>query len=529
MTRYLTASVLVALALTVTGCTGDGSSEADADPSGATSGAGDETGSASPSATASEPPLLWRDATGEAIGETADWTNKVELADLDSDGDVDLLFANGGDYETPGTPVPSQVFLNDGQAGFDEATRQVFGTTKALARVIRVLDVDADGNQDVLLGTTFGTQSRLFLGRGDRWVEATRTHLPASRLSVGDAKAGDVDGDGDLDLVLAHWGNGNPMTNKGGRTQLWLNDGQGRFTDATDRMPRTLVAFSWDLELLDVDNDWDLDLAVSCKTCPTSLLFENDGRGRFADVTKGRMPAYTNNYEFTPVDLDADGFLDLVTVNDGEPRGYGLPEHVFRNDGSGGFEDVTDEWWPEDANEGWDDNAVVALDVESDGDADFLVGSLDGWDRLLVNDGSGGLTLQEPVFDGPESSGTLGFAVADLDGDARPDVVDAQGEVEGHEDERVWLGTELLEPDTAAPVIRATTGGGKVRARVHDNRTPNMPHDWTSVTVRWSGGERDLVWYGENLFRAPVPGSARDVEVCATDAAGNETCEPVSG
>ena len=36
---------------------------------------------------------------------------------------------------------------------------------------------------------------------------------------------------------------------------------------------------------------WDLDLAVSCKTCPTSLLFENDGRGRFADVTKGRMPA----------------------------------------------------------------------------------------------------------------------------------------------------------------------------------------------------------------------------------------------
>jgi hypothetical protein len=532
MTRILTASVAAALALTVTACTGDSASEAEADPSGATSGAGatdDETGSASPSATASEPPLLWRDATADAIGTTSDWTNKVELADLDSDGDVDLLFANGGDYETPGRPVASQVFLNDGEAGFEEATRRVLGRTRTLARVIRVLDVDGDGNQDVLLGTTFGTQSRLFLGRGDRWVDVTRTHVPRVRLSVGDVKAGDVDGDRDLDLVLAHWGNGNPMQNKGGRTQLWLNDGQGRFTDATDRMPDTLVAFSWDLELLDVDNDWDLDLAVSCKTCPTSVLFENDGRGRFTDVTKGRMPAFTNNYEFTPVDLDADGFLDLVTVNDGEQRGYGLAEHVFRNDGSGGFEDVTDEWWPEDANEGWDDNAVVALDVESDGDADFLIGSLDGWDRLLVNDGAGGLTLQEPVFDGEESAGTLGFAVADLDGDARPDVVDAQGEVEGHEDERVWLGTEVLQPDTAAPLVSGELTGSTVRARVHDNRTPNMPHDWTSVTVRWSDGQRDLTWYGENLFRATVPGSAEDVEVCAVDAAGNETCEPVGG
>lgn len=484
-------------------------------------------GEASPTASAFAG--AWRDATADAIGETADWTNKVELADLDDDDDVDLLFANGGDYETPGRPVPSQVFLNDGKAGFEEATRRVFGDGRAIARVVRVLDVDGDGNQDVLLGTTFGTQSRLFLGRGDRWVDATRTHLPRTRLSVGDAKAGDVDGDGDLDLVLAHWGKGNPMQNKGGRTQLWLNDGRGRFSDATDRMPRTLVAFSWDLELLDVDNDWDLDLAISCKTCPTSLLFENDGRGSFTDVTKGRMPAFTNNYEFTPVDLDGDGFLDLVTVNDGEQRGYGLAEHVFRNDGSGGFQDVTDDWWPADANEGWDDNAVVALDVESDGDADFLVGSLDGYDRLLINDGSGGLTLEEPVFDGDESSGTLGFAVADLDGDARPDVVDAQGEVAGHEDERVWLGTQVLDPDTAAPVVVAARTGRTVLARVHDNRTPNMPHDWSSVTVRWSGGERDLTWYGENLFRATVPGAARDVEVCAVDGAGNETCEPAAG
>ena len=63
-------------------------------------------------------------------------------------------------------------------------------------------------------------------------------------------------------------GPGNNMTNVGGRTLLWLGDGTGRFTDATsERMPDIRVQFSWDLELLDVDNDLDLDVVVSCKRC----------------------------------------------------------------------------------------------------------------------------------------------------------------------------------------------------------------------------------------------------------------------
>ena len=189
-----------------------------------------------------------------------------------------------------------------------------------------------------------------------------------------------------------------------------MNDGAASFTDATaERMPPTLVGFSWDLELVDVDNDWDLDAAVSCKACPSSLLYENDGSGTFSDVTEGRLPAYSNNYEFAPVDLDGDGFLDLVTINDGPQRSAGLAEHVFRNDGAGRFTDVTDEWWPVEANPGWDDNVVVALDADSDGDADFLIGSLDGPDRLLLNDGSGALTLHDDVFNGSPSRGTLGI------------------------------------------------------------------------------------------------------------------------
>jgi hypothetical protein len=517
--------------LLITACTSGGSSDqADAEETSASAGQGaSEAGATQPTANGAADPFAgaWEDDTSPSIGKTADWTNKVALADLDEDGDVDLLFANGGDYETPGKPVASTVFLNDGAGNFRDATRQVFGDFKGLTRVIQVGDVDGDGHPDLLVGTTYNTQSRLFLNTGQgQWSDVTDTHLPRTGLSVGDLELGDADEDDDLDIVLADWGNKSPMKGAG-PVVLWLNDGRGRFSAAAKgAMPTVPVGFSWDLELVDVDNDWDLDVAISCKVCPTSRLYLNNGVGHFKDATKSHMPAFENNYEFAPIDLDADGFLDLVTINDGASQLLGLPEHVFRNDGTGRYVDVTDDWWPEAANPGYDDNVAVALDVESDGDADFLVGSLDGPDRLLVNDGTGHLVLHENVLTADMSLGTLGMAVADLNGDKILDVVEGQGEVTGHEDERIYFGTSAVPPDTAPPVIRAELTDGVVLARIHDNKTPNSPADWTSVLARWAGARATLTWYGENLFRVRLPSSANGVQVCAIDAAGNRSCAP---
>ena len=377
-------------------------------------------------------------------------------------------------------------------------------------------------------------------GGGD-FVERTRTHLPQVTLSLGDAEVGDVDDDGDLDLVLADWGPGNNMTNAGGRTRLWLNDGAGSFTDATEnRMPETLIRFSWDLELVDVDNDFDLDLLVSCKRCAGSSLFRNDGAGTFTEDFRG-LPQYTNNYDFEAMDLDGDGFLDLVTINDGEivgERGSSRREHVFRNDGEGRFRDATDAWWPAAENIGEDDNIVAFLDYDADGDADFVIGSLSGPDRLIINEGPGGFRSAAEVFVGEETPGTLGMALADLDNDGRMDVVQAQGEHPRAVQERVYLGRGLV-PDTAAPVVTNATavsvGGADVvlvRARVHDRKSPSLPTEWQGVEVRWSsatGNEATpMRWYGEYLWRAMVPIGASRLEICATDASGNETCVPVA-
>jgi hypothetical protein len=532
--RATSGAVLIAV-LALGACGGEEASPSLAEPSEAapTSDGPPASPTAEPSR-AEEPASAfagaWVPATSDEMASVGEWTNKVELADLDLDGDVDILFANGGDYETPGEPVASGAWLNNGDGTFADATAEILGAHALLTRVIKVGDLNADGLPDIVMGTTFDTQSRLLLSTGPMaWTDATATNLPAADLSIGDLELGDVDADSDLDIAITDWGDGNPFDSEG-RMQLWRNDGAGAFSDATaETMPETLVGFSWDIELVDVDNDWDLDLAISCKACPGSMLFMNDGSGVFTDETDDRMPAFPNNYEFALIDLDGDGFLDLVTINDGTVTGLGFPEHVFRNDGTGAYQDVTDDWWPPDENPGYDDNVGIALDIDSDGDADFIIGSLDGPDRLLVNDGAGVLTMNVGVFDGPAGHGTLLMAVADLNGDGRPDVVEAQGEVPGHEDERVYLASpNVLEPDTAPPIIRAAVDGTTVLARVHDNRTPNAPHDWQAVVARWDGGEAPLTWYGENLFRGSVPEGAADLEVCAVDAASNEACAAAS-
>jgi hypothetical protein len=481
---------------------------------------------------------LWTDATEIYLPLTEEWTNRVEVADLNGDKLLDLIFANGGNYSNPGSFEFSRVFINQGKdLKFREVTREIFGDEKYFARVVKVRDINNDKVPDLIFGTTFQTQSQLYMGLGDgAYRNTTSKQFPQLKASIGDLEFGDVDDDGDLDIVLADWGPGSNMNNAGGRTLLWLNDGQGNFNDVTKtQMPDVLIQFSWDLEFIDFDNDFDLDIVVSCKRCGSSRLFVNDGKGVYTD--KWGLPAYTNNYEFEPMDVNGDGYLDLVTVNDGEvvKQDFGSRrEHIFLNKEGKYFVDATEEHWPASENIGEDDNNVVFLDYDSDGDPDFLLSSLTGEDRLLVNDGRGKFTLAQPVFKGAPTPHTLSLVLADINNDKKLDVVMGQGEGDKEIDERIFLGNKI-KPDKAAPIISIhqvtksnNVGSLVLKARIHDNKSANMPQDWTSIEFKADSKSNPLpmTWYGENLWTVELTNTAtiKDGQICATDYCGNKKC-----
>lgn len=123
----------------------------------------------------------------------------------------------------------------------------------------------------------------------------------------------DIDRDGDLDLFIAkcHQGNDDPF-DPNRKNQLWINNGDGTWTE--DALDRGLVLFeqSWTADFQDLDNDGDFDALITNHSAPLVIL-ENDGDGYFEDVTDVTGLDISGFFlQSKMVDFDNDGFVDIL-------------------------------------------------------------------------------------------------------------------------------------------------------------------------------------------------------------------------
>ncbi|MEM7204731.1 MAG: VCBS repeat-containing protein [Planctomycetota bacterium] len=369
------------------------------------------------------------------------------LADLDADGDLDVLVAQ--------PPGPAEFFENDGGGTLTPRAGVLPGGASDLA--FHVLDADGDGDEDVLArGTTgavrllrnvggallaepglTGTWDEVAIGdfdangtldaatRAGRRVAVHRNGGAgafAAPQSVFDRSypclglaAGDFDGNG-FDDLLASWdaASGDVVVAAfGGAAGLFFDPhvDHGLQLDAPPLFPVAVGD-------LDRDGDRDVALIVNGNNLPRALSVQfNLGQQRFRGVRLDLPPAETT-LSLALVDVDGDGDQDVVEA--GTSRGPGFVR-VYANDGAGGLAALGTT----------STGAAAALgDVDGDGDPD-LVTACSG--SVHLNDGAGGFGSPRFLPASGPTSGPCALALGDLDGDGDLDVVAPTGTAGGRD------------------------------------------------------------------------------------------------
>ncbi len=244
----------------------------------------------------------------------------------------------------------------------------------------------------------------------------------------------DFDNDGDLDVYLVNADSGN---------RLFRRDADGVFRDATVEAGLGDTGYGMGTALGDIDNDGDLDLLVT--NDGPNRLYRNNADGTFSDITE-RAGIEGSRWSTSAAfcDIDDDGLLDLYVANyvtneppfacasgTGEldycgPNAYrGVPDRLYRNNGTG-FDDVS-------ATSGIAQTArnglgVVCFDFDGDARDDFLVANDGERNQLWMNQG-GVRFVDRAVRFGVatnlegDTEASMGIALGDVNGDLRLDAV----------------------------------------------------------------------------------------------------------
>ncbi len=414
-------------------------------------------------------------ANTSAIPGTPRWSEGIEAADVDNDGDLDFFIADGDGFQSPGTKRQNKLIINNfipsGVPSFTDDSVARLGSLNSHAKGVATGDVNGDGWVDALYCNAFNTDRPfLYINQGASnpgfFTEEGNTRGLTTVLASGGGQFGDLDDDGDLDLIIT----ANYLGSGSGKPRLYFNDGTGNFTENAAALGAVNKSAHMDVQLVDVDNDWDLDFFGPCRAGNGGVqhyLMLNDGTGTFTDISSTLPSTSSNCYEAEMGDLDGDNdldgfFLSFSNFGEGSIRNEQVPSGSLSYTGQGSLPGFVD------------DNEVALFDYDMDGDYDVFVGSLGNTEAIWRNDGSFSWSNQSSDIQSISDS-TLDLAIADVNNDGRYDVVTVQGESNSAQwNNKVYANTgpaDTLAPTLVAveePAMPTPAGPFKFRAKIRD-------------------------------------------------------------
>ena len=320
-----------------------------------------------------------------ALGTKAHDTEHVLSADFNRDGYPDLIFVAEEDHA-------HQLFLGGAGGVFTDASDRLPKMSEGNG--LAVGDVNGDGLPDIVIGNSAEERpgkprasGQNFLWLNDpkqpgTFIDATATHLPAYEDDTQDIALADVDGDGDLDMVVA---------NESPPNRLLLNDGKGHFREAPKALQLLTPLETREVHVFDANGDGRPDILFLNLTSnnkkwdkdPQARLLINKGRGKFRDETKTRLPENRfSSWGGMVMDFNHDGYPDLIVGAIDVPGFKPLQLRAYANDGKGRFSDVTATVMPAaTVGRSW---SMAKGDVNGDGVEDLFVGTWGTQARLLL-------------------------------------------------------------------------------------------------------------------------------------------------
>ncbi len=308
----------------------------------------------------------------------------IAAADYDADGDVDLYVVGGNDE-------PNHLYRDEGDGTYAEVAASVgldlvhWGSGPAFG------DFDGDGDLDLFIGAVEGDPISLFENRLAEdgifvdIIESSRIVVTADNTVGGTFF--DYDGDGFLDLFLAHWGN--PYVPGQDTETVWRNNGDSTFVGMSieSGIAATLVEdkedYTFSPNFSDIDGDGDSDLLMS-SDFNDSQVYLNNNDGTFTNVTDTDVIIDQAGMGGAVGDYDNDGDMDWFVTsiyNLDIQGGDQIGNRLYRNDGTGVFEDITLASQTDDGGWGW---GACATDIDNDGRLDIV--HVNGWTEVQGKD-----------------------------------------------------------------------------------------------------------------------------------------------